>query len=112
VSDFAITNFAHWSVDHDSPAQVPAMLSRMQRFIDVEAMPWMESLASWERIVENDDKNYLCLPIAQAIGYAYYLDQPAKALEVLRTAPQNDWEMTMPKFREFRSNFEKAIQHT
>jgi hypothetical protein len=110
VSDFAITQFAHWSVDHDSPEQIPVMVSRIHKFIEEEAMPWMDSLASWDEIVQIEDNNHLCLPIVQSIGYAYFLDRPEMALEILKNAPHNDWEMTMPKFREFRRNLEKVIR--
>jgi len=109
VSGFCLTDSAIWSVDHDSPGQIPRIVTRIQDFIESVAMPWLESLASWSAIVAIEDPRNPDLPYLRAIAYAYYLNEPEKARIILRKAPQNHWEHTVPNFATFRKNLEQDI---
>jgi hypothetical protein len=109
VSDFFLTDCAIWSVDHDSPEQMPGMVVQIQNFVETVAMPWLDSMASWSSLVAIEDPRNPDLPYLKAIAYAYYLNEPEKARQILKEVPHNYWEHTVPNFAAFRTNLEQDL---
>lgn len=109
VNDFCITDSGIWSVDHDSPGQIPRMVTRIQDFIESVAMSPTESLASWSTIVAIEDARNPDLPYLRAIAYAYYVNERERARQILREALHNHWEHTAPNFVTFRKNLEQDL---